>query len=335
MGKRSIKRVKGLLAGVLASMILAGFLLILYAVRPVDDRHVAVTVEIPIGARFQQIVQILDNAGLIKNRSFFYGLAFVKNAHRHIHAGEYEFFTDMSPSEIIDKLVKGLVKAYKVTIPEDLTNREIADRLTALGLINKKEFLTLAKDRVFLQSLGIRSGSVEGFMFPNTYNFTRSMGAREIIKVMVNQFWKSYTPEMRRRAAELGWTTEKVVTLASLIGKESGFREEKPLIAAVFHNRMKKGMKLQSDPTAVYDLDDFSGVVKPVHLRRLSPYNTYVIDGLPPGPIANPGIDSIYAALFPAAVDYLYFVSNGNGSHLFSSSFSSHQNAIHQYHHRK
>lgn len=326
---------KVLLAGILACAILAGFLLFLYAVSPVDDRHVTVTVEIPIGARFRQVVDILDNAGLVRNRVCFYGLAFVKNARRHIHAGEYEFTTDMSPSEIINKLVKGLVKAYKVTIPEDLTIREIAARLAALGLINEKDFFTLARDKTFLQSLGIRSNSVEGFMFPNTYNFTRSMGAREIIKVMVSQFWKSYTPEMRRRAQELGWSTEKVVTLASLIGKESGFREEKSLIAAVFHNRMKKGMKLQSDPTAVYDLADFTGAVKPGHLRRLSPYNTYVIDGLPPGPIANPGADSIYAALFPASVDYLYFVSNGNGSHLFSSSFNSHQNAIHQYHHRK
>jgi UPF0755 protein len=331
MSKPSIKKRKVVFAGVLFCTCLAVFVMILYAMSPVDDRHRTMTVEIPIGSGFRQIVQILDNAGLVKNKILFYGLVIVKKAHKHIHAGEYEFSTDMTPSEIIDKLVKGIVKAYKVTIPEDLTIREVAVRLASLRLIDEKEFYALAKDKAFLKSLNIQSASVEGFMFPNTYNFTRSMGAREIIKVMVNQFWKSYTPEMRKRAENLGWTTEKVITLASLIGKESGFKEEKSLIAAVFHNRLKKGMKLQSDPTAVYDLNDFNGAVKKGHLRRLSPYNTYVIDGLPPGPIANPGIDSIYAALFPASVDYLYFVSNGNGSHLFSSSFSSHQDAIQYY----
>jgi UPF0755 protein len=335
MKKRLIKKLKIFSFCILAGILVAGFLFIVYATSPVDDHQTTVTVEIPIGSGFRQIVQILDNAGLIKNKVFFSGLAVFKRAHKHIHAGEYEFTTAMTPAEIIEKLVKGLVKAYKVTIPEDLTIRDIAARLSANKLIDEKEFYALTRDKAFLQSLNIRSASVEGFMFPNTYNFTRSMGAREIIKAMVNQFWKSYTPDLRKRAQELGWTTEKVVILASLIGKESGFKDEKNLIAAVFHNRLRQGMKLQSDPTAVYDLDDFDGAVKKGHLKRQSPYNTYIIDGLPPGPIANPGIDSIRAALFPASVDYLYFVSNRSGSHLFSSSFRSHQNAIHYYQHAR
>lgn len=305
--------------------------LLYYSMTPADDRGVTITVEIPIGAGFPQIVDILDDAGVVKNRPLFYALAILKNARKRFRAGEYEIDSSMTPAEIIDRLVRGIVKGYKVTIPEDLNLREVAARLVSQRLVDKEEFLKLATDKRFLASLNIKAPSVDGFLYPNTYNFTRSMGAKEIIKVMVNQFWKVYTPEMRRRAEALGMTTTQLITLASLIGKESGFKEEKPLIAAVFYNRLRKGMKLQSDPTAVYDLDNFSGSVKKSHLSRISPYNTYIIEGLPPGPIANPGVDSIKAALFPATVDYLYFVSNRNGSHLFSSTFGSHREAIQQY----
>lgn len=328
MKKRSIKTV-ALFS--LAAVVVLSFALLYYSVTPVDRKGISVTVELPIGAGFTQIVDILDEAGVVKSRPLFYALALLKNAGKRFRAGEYEIASSMTPLEIIDKLVKGAVKDYKVTIPEDLNLREIAARLAARRLVDRDEFLKLATDKQFLASLNIRAPSVDGFLYPNTYNFTRSMGAKEIIKVMVNQFWKVYTPEMRNRTRALGMTDTQLLTLASLIGKESGFKEEKPLISAVFYNRLRKGMKLQSDPTAVYDLDNFSGGVKKSHLSRVSPYNTYMIEGLPPGPIANPGLDSIQAALYPAQVDYLYFVSNRNGSHLFSSNFNSHREAIQQY----
>ena len=136
---------------------------------------------------------------------------------------------------------------------------------------------------------------------------------------------------MEKRAKELGMTLHEVVTLASLIGKETGHEKEKPQVSAVFHNRLRKKMKLQSDPTSVYDLESFAGAVKKKHLLRKSPYNTYIIDGLPPSPIANPAIDSLQAALFPASVNYLYFVSNNDGSHKFSSSLSAHNRAVLKY----
>jgi UPF0755 protein len=157
------------------------------------------------------------------------------------------------------------------------------------------------------------------------------MGAKDIIRIMVNQFWKTFTHEMQERAEELSMSIPQIVTLASIIGKESGFKDEKPLISAVFHNRLKKRMRLQSDPTAVYDLKSITRVIKRKHLLRKTPYNTYIINGLPPGPIANPAIDSFQAALYPASVNYLYFVSNNDGSHNFSSSLSAHNRAVIKY----
>ena len=157
--------------------------------------------------------------------------------------------------------------------------------------------------------MNIKADSIEGYLFPDTYYFNRSMSTRQIMKKMVNQFWEKVTPEMIKRAEELGFNTHQFVTFASIIGKESGDDAEKPIISAVFHNRLKKKMRLQSDPTAVYDLDNFDGKVLRSHLKRNSPYNTYIIKGLPPGPIANPGLTSLKAALYPAHVNYLYFVS--------------------------
>ncbi|HOK05628.1 MAG TPA: endolytic transglycosylase MltG [Syntrophales bacterium] len=304
---------------------------ILYAFSPVGGEEKGVIVEIPRGTGFRGIVEILDGAGLVANRPYFTLLALVKGAARQIRAGEYEFSASMSPTEIIDRLVQGQIKVHIVTIPEDLTVREIAARLAAEGLVDEKAFLALASDRAFLSSLGIEADSVEGYLFPETYHLDRSMTPREIMGIMVRQFWKAATPQMRKRAEEMGLSVHEWVVMASLIGKETGYRAEKPLIAAVFYNRLKKGMKLQCDPTAVYDLENFNGVIRRVHLRRDHPYNTYVIYGLPPGPIGNPGLDSLKAALYPAKVPYLYFVSTGNGSHQFSASLEEHNLAVSRY----
>ena len=290
-----------------------------------------VTVDIPQGTGFFGATDILDRAGLIKNRPLFYVLVIGKQAHRQIRAGEYEFTTAMTPRQIVKKLVKGEIKHHRVTIPEDLTLREIAERLAEHKLADPEQFIALAHDRKFLASLDIDAASAEGYLFPDTYLLDRTMSQREIMRLMVREFRKRVTPDMIVRAEALGMTMGEWVTLASLIGKESGCRSEKPLISAVFHNRLKKGMKLQSDPTAVYDLAHFNGTITRRHLRRRVPHNTYWIAGLPPGPIANPGLDSLKAALEPAPVDYLYFVSNNNGSHYFSSTLLAHRQAIVKY----
>jgi UPF0755 protein len=240
----------------------------------------------------------------------------------------------MSPSAILDKLVRGEIKVYPVTLPEDITVNEVARRLSAFKLVNEKEFMTLATDRSFLASLDIEADSIEGYLYPDTYRFDRSMTIKEIIRILVGQFWREVTPEMRKRAQEIGLTLPQWVTLASIIGKESGNSAEKPLISAVFHNRLEMGMKLQSDPTAIYNLQQEGGHVKTILLRHLksdTPHNTYRISGLPPGPIANPGIDSLRAALYPAKVDYLYFVAKNDGSHQFSNNLASHNQAVLKY----
>jgi UPF0755 protein len=250
---------------------------------------------------------------------------------RHIRAGEYELAGTMSPAEIIEKLVTGDIKEYPIAVPEDSTARDIADRLLVHKLINEKVFMDLLTDRTFLTSLGIVGNTAEGYLFPSTYRLNRSMTEREIAKIMVRQFWKMVTPQMRKRASEIGLSTTEFVTLASMIGKETGDTEEKSLISAVFHNRLKRGMRLQSDPTAIYHLAHSEGVITKGRLRKYTPHNTYQISGLPPSPIANPGIDSLQAALYPAPVKYLYFVSKNDGTHHFSTNFIAHNQAVVKY----
>ena len=302
-----------------------------YAERPVDSQGIPATIEIPRGAGFSRITGILEEAGLIKHKKLFYLLAKLKDAPTNIRAGEYEMDGSMSPTDTINKLVKGSIKGYRVPIPEGFNIRQIAARLTSSSLVNEEEFVKMASNTQFALSLGIQGSSVEGYLFPDTYIFDRSIGEKGIIKLMVNRFRQVVTPDMSKRAAELGLTIEEFVTLASMIEKEGGPKEEKALISAVFHNRLKEGMRLQSDPTVIYGIKDFDGNITKKHLRSKTPYNTYRIWGLPPGPIANPGRDSLLAALYPADVPYLYFVSKNNGSHHFSTNLASHNKAVLKY----
>jgi UPF0755 protein len=283
------------------------------------------------GYSFSQITDSLYGSGLIKNRLFFYILAISTNKAGHIKAGEYELTTLMSPWDILDKLVKGEIKYYEIRIPEDSTLREVAARLASCKLVDKDNFLNTASDQTFLASMGITGPTAEGFLFPDTYKFNHSMNAKDMLKKMVDRFWEMVTPEMIEQAEKMKMSALQFVTLASIIGREAGTIEEKRLVSAVFHNRLEKKMRLQSDPTAVYDMENFQGSVTKSHLKRKSPYNTYLVDGLPPGPIGNPGLDSLKAAINPASVPYLYFVSNNNGTHQFSSSFLEHNKAVLKY----
>ena len=314
-----------------AVAVLFFILLMNYSTSPIDKKNVNVLVDIPTGSSFLKVTEILNQSGLIKSRIFFYSLTIIKNARRHIRAGEYEFNTSLTPSAMIDKLLHGEIKIHEVIIREDLSLREIAAILEKDKLINKEDFFALAINEDFLESLGVKAESIEGYLFPETYFFDRSMSTRQIMKIMVSQFWKKVTPEMIKKAEELGFNTHQFITFASIIGKESGDDAEKPKISAVFHNRLKKKMRLQSDPTAVYDLDNFEGKILRSHLKRNSHYNTYIIRGLPPGPIANPGLTSLKAVLYPTDVNYLYFVSKKDGSHFFSSSLNEHNQAINRY----
>lgn len=326
----------GRMMTLLVLLVLLGIGLAFYrfAVLPVNPVAPPKIVDIPKGAGFFRITEIMNEAGLVANRPFFWLLALGKGATRQIRAGEYEISGNLSPSQIIEKLVRGEIKAYLVTLPEDLSAAEVSRRLAALKLVNEKEFMALAADREFLASLGIEANHIEGYLFPQTYQLDRSMTTREVIRILVKQFWKSVTPQMIKRAKEMGLTLNEWLTLASIIGKESGNREEKPLISAVFHNRLVKGMRLQSDPTAVYYLEQEGKPAKAVlrsHLQKETPHNTYRIYGLPPGPIANPGLDSLKAALYPARTNYLYFVAKNDGFHQFSANLAQHNRAVSKY----
>ena len=337
--KKSKKIELYILVACVAFAIIGSFAALIYysstPINPDGNKDTVALVDIPTGSSFVKITEILNKAGLIKSRFLFYCLALTKRATRSIRAGEYEFSDSMTPGAVIDKLLRGEIKYYRITIFEDFTTQEIVERLAESKLIDEETFLELAYDRDFLNTLGIKAKSIEGYLFPETYKFNRSMSTRQIMKTMVNRFWKRVTPEMVKRAEELGFDLNQFVTFASIVGKESGNQAERPMISAVFHNRLKKRMPLQSDPTAVYDLEDFSGKVRRSHLKRKSPYNTYIIRGLPPGPIANPGIDSLNATLNPAKVNYLYFVSQKDGTHYFSSSLDMHNQAANRYRNNK
>jgi UPF0755 protein len=322
----------------IASLMIAVFVVIFlnfhaYSHAPVtgkeDDR--TATVEIPRGADFAAVTDILEQSGFVTNRTMFYMLAFMESAPTQIRAGEYEFTGSMSPRDILSKMVQGRVKGYRMPIPEGFTVRKIAARLADWGLVDRDRFLQLAEDETFLTSLSIHGPSIEGYLFPDTYVLTKSMDERAILKFMVRRFRAAVRPDMIDHARQLGFSLNEIVTLASIIEKEGGPPEEKPFIAAVFHNRLKKGMRLQSDPTVIYGLKSFDGNLTKEDLRKRTPYNTYRIKGLPPGPICNPGLDSIRAALNPAPVDNLYFVSKNNGSHYFSSHLDDHIKAVIKY----
>ena len=306
-------------------ILITGIAFYQYAVSPASDLTGTKIVDIPRGSGFFRITEILDKAGLVKNRPFFWVLTLAKGAPRHIRAGQYELTGSMSPSAIIDKMVRGEMNVYAVTFPEDITVNEMARRLSAFKLVDEKEFMTLATDRSFLASLDIEADSIEGYLYPDTYRFDRSMTAKEIIRILVGQFWREVTPEMRKRAQEIGLTLPQWVTLASIIGSYLGNNEESAIISAVFHNRLKQGMKLQSDQTAIYGLElkeKFGGKDRKYYRKSDTPYNTYRIIGLPPGPIGNPGIGTLRAALYPAKVDYLYIMAKKDGAYKFSKNLA-------------
>ncbi|MCX7987886.1 MAG: endolytic transglycosylase MltG, partial [Thermodesulfovibrio sp.] len=249
---------------------------------------------------------------------------------KRARAGYYLITKEMSLLEILEKLLRGKIIEYTLTIVEGDSLFEIADKLSKINPDFGSQLLELSDDKDLLKTLNIDAPSLEGYLFPATYNIPKGMDLKEIILMMVKKFWSVYDENLIEKTKKIGWTVNKVVTLASIIEKEAKIQEEKPLISAVYHNRLKIGMPLQADPTAIYGVKRFKEGVKKRDLSNKTPYNTYVIRGLPPGPIASPSLSSIKAALSPANVPYLYFVAKGDGSHEFSSTYDRHISAINQ-----
>jgi UPF0755 protein len=286
------------------------------------------------GTHLKKVSEILKQEGVIKNRHFFILLTTVLGEKAKIKAGEYEFHTQMLPLEVLDALVKGQVKHHLVTIPEGYTLSQIAQLLEDLNLMEKRGFLRKASSSAFINALGLSQfagPNLEGYLFPDTYHLFREMDSEEVIQMMVHQFKKVFGPDLVNQASGLGISEREAVILASIIEKETPLPEEKPLISAVFHNRLKRKIPLQSDPTVIYGIENFNGNLTKEHLMRPTPYNTYLIAGLPPTPICNPGKDSLLAAVRPAPVPYLYFVSKNDGSHFFSSDIEEHNRAVWKY----
>ncbi|MEW6614355.1 MAG: endolytic transglycosylase MltG [Thermodesulfobacteriota bacterium] len=311
--------------------LLVALSIFLYLATPASYTKIYKVVYIHPGATFTEAAELLKQEGIIKDIRGFSLLVRFHQAAKRIKPGEYSLNTAMVPLEILDILVKGKVVEHFVTIPEGYNIYQVADLLDSLELANSESFLEKCFDPSFISSLGIEGDSLEGYLFPDTYSMPRYIGESNILKMMVSRFKRVYTSRYDGRAKQLGFTMKKVVTLASIIEKETGKPSERPLISAVFHNRLKKGIKLQSDPTVIYGIANFDGNITKRHLKRRSPYNTYLHYKLPPGPIANPGEDSIRAALFPAKVGYLYFVSKNDGTHCFSSSLREHNVAVWKY----
>ena len=286
------------------------------------------------GTPLKKVSEILEQEGIIKNKRFFVFLTTILGKKAKVKAGEYEFHTQMLPLEVFDALVKGQVKRHLVTIPEGYTLSQIAQLLEDLNLVKKEEFLQKASSPAFINVLGLSQlagPTLEGYLFPDTYHLIHEMDSEEVIQVMVHQVKKVLGSELTKRASELGISEREAVILASIIEKETSLPEEKPLISTVFHNRLKKKIPLQSDPTVIYGIKNFNGNLTKEHLLRPTPYNTYRIAGLPPTPICNPGKDSLLAAVHPASVSYLYFVSKNDGSHYFSCDIEEHNQAVSKY----
>jgi UPF0755 protein len=298
---------------------------------PTEAHPPSKVVVIPDGSTFQHVAMLLEREGLIKNGWFFVLFGKFQSADRKVHAGEYELNPGMTPAEILAMLLNGHVLLHPLTIPEGLTIVQIADLAAQDGLTDRAEFIRLANDRAFVASLGIKAETLEGYLYPDTYKFPRAVKAREVLVTMVEQLKQVVGSDLLARIQELKMTMHEMLTLASVIEKETGSGGERPEISAVFHNRLKKHIPLQSDPTVIYGLQAFDGNLHKKDLSNPSPYNTYRVQGLPPGPIANPGLQAIRATLYPSTSNFLYFVSRNDGTHQFSATLIEHNKAVEKY----
>ena len=289
---------------------------------------------VPEGASFRSVAAGLEKAGVVSDKETFVVLARLMDVHRKIRAGFYSFHTAMKPFEVLDMLREGRIVEYQVVLPEGYDLDKTGQAVEDAGLATKAEFLARALDPGYVRALGLGAETLEGYLFPATYFFPKGMVLDGVIKQMVMKFHEVFNDDLRARAAELGMSEHQAVTLASLIERESSVDTERLLISAVFHNRLRLGIPLQCDPCVIYALQRrgrWYGDLNRQNLRFKDPYNTYVYRGLPPGPIANPGKPSIIAALYPADVDYIYFVSKNDGTHFFSSSLKEHNRAVREF----
>ena len=310
-------------------LLLLWYLLCLFV--PPGNGSVVRDVSFPPGSGIRKLAAELKSDGLIRSSWQFILMTRLRGAAHRLKAGDYRINDKMTPGQILKKLVAGDVDYLKFSLPEGYSIYQVGEMLEQKGLFPRSEFLAKCRDRSLLSRLGLNESSVEGYLYPATYNLSRGDSVEQLISQMVAKFEKKYADLTAGGGGGDGLSRHALVTLASLIEKEAVSAEEKPLISSVFHNRLRIGMPLQSDPTAVYGVRAFAGKVTRDDIDRNSPYNTYNIKGLPPGPIGNPGADALEAALHPANTTYLYFVARQDGTHQFSRTLEEHNRAVQRY----
>jgi len=287
--------------------------------------------DFPPGVTLDMIADNLANKHIISSSLLFTIHARLERLDAKIKAGTYRFTDGMPPREILRKLVAGEIYAFRFTVPEGYSIYQVAELLDKRGIFRKEAFLARCFDKSLLAELGIRTPSAEGYLFPCTYEISPRMDEAALIKAMVSKFRSVYEDRYAKRAEKKGLSRHMLLTLASMIEKEAIDPRERPLIASVFFNRLKLDMPLQSDPTSVYGLRAFAGKISRQDILRKTPYNTYLITGLPPGPIGNPGEGALEAVLSPAKTGFLYFVARNDGTHHFSETLEEHNRAVQLY----
>ena len=302
----------------------------IYYSRPASSAYPA-EVRVEPGDSFAAVTRKLREQQVISNGLFFSLWARFNGLEKKIHQGLYRFESSVAPWEVLERLVTGKGIFHSVTIPEGLTIKEIAELLGRMQIVDREKFLTAAADPSVLNALGLGDRGLEGYLFPSTYHFTPATPERDIIMAMAEQFRKSSQPLLAKAGSTGKLSTHELLTLASIVEKETGVEAERGPVAAVFYNRLKRQMPLQSDPTVIYGLKNFDGNLTKKDLRDDNPYNTYRIAALPPGPICNPSLSSIKAVLNPPDVPYLYFVSKNDGTHTFSETIEEHNQAVKTY----
>jgi UPF0755 protein len=300
---------------------------------PAPEKAATRIVHIQSGMGLRQITRLLTEEGIIRDPFKFMLLSWWKGVGGKIQWGDFELTTGLPPAAVLETLISGKTMLKRVTIPEGFTLKQITERLVQENIVSGPEFQALARDEEWIAELGVDGASLEGYLFPDTYLFHRGMTVKAIQKRMVKRFQEIYRHCQGEETGRspLGLTPYQLVTLASVVEKESGVRAERPLIASVFYNRLQQGMLLQSDPTVIYGIRNFNGDLTRRDLETPSPYNTYTRPGLPAGPIANPGEEALRAVLQPAASSYYYFVSRNDGSHQFSRTLEEHNRAVARY----
>jgi UPF0755 protein len=288
-------------------------------------------VELGRGRTLRALAGGLEARGIVSSARLFTLYARLKGGDERVKAGTYRFNDGMRPGEILTKMISGEVYQRLFALPGGYSSYQVAEMLEKRGIFRKEAFLQACRDQKLLAELGIKASSAEGYLFPGSYNILPGKTEREVVREMVQRQRELLDAGLSQKGKSKGLSTAEMLTLASMVEKEAVVPAEKPLIAAVFRNRLQKGMRLQSDPTALYGVRAFAGKVSRADILQPTPYNTYLIPGLPPGPIGNPGKDAIEAVLNHPAVPYLYFVARGDGSHQFSNDLASHNLAVRRF----